>query len=74
MVTISQKKLIFTSKRMEAKSHRRELHPLRDFETFSPFQSLLIERKPYFDLLGNRSKKLKRGNLDFVWGHFNSFP
>jgi hypothetical protein len=69
-----KKNVIFTSKRMEAKSHRRGLHPLRDFKTFSRFQSLLIQRKPYFDLLGNSSKKLKSGNLDFVWGHFNSFP
>jgi hypothetical protein len=45
-----------------------------DFKTFSPFQSLLILNKPYFDLLSNSSKKLNRGDLDFIWGNFNSFP
>ncbi len=33
--------------------------PKGDFKTFSPFQSLLILKKPYFDLLSNSSKNLK---------------
>ncbi len=33
--------------------------PKGDFKTFFPFQSLLILRKPYLDLLSNSSKNLK---------------
>jgi len=33
--------------------------PKGNFKTFSPFQSLLILKKPYLDLLSNSSKNLK---------------
>jgi hypothetical protein len=69
MVTISKKNLFLPPSEWRQKIIEGGLHPSKDFKTFSPFQSLLIQRKSYFDLLGNNSKKLKK-ELGFCLGVF----
>jgi len=57
MVTIPKRNLFLPQKEWRKKIIERNCILKRDVKTFSPFQSLLIQRNPYFETLFRNSNK-----------------